>query len=269
MDNRNADGLLEIVREKRPDVLLAVETDTWWESRLETLAPEYPFALKHPLENYYGMHLYSRIPLEDAEVRYLVEDETPSMFAGLNLPTGVRVDLHCAHPAPPSPTENPTAVERDAELVLVAREVQRNARPAIVIGDLNDVAWSATTRLFQKISGLLDPRIGRGMFSTYHASHPWLRWPLDHVFASSEFTLVCFERLRHFGSDHFPIFAALRYAPAARRLHVEPEATEEDERLADEKVDKVTVEDGGAANRAPTTERRINSEPSDSRLRAA
>ena len=74
---------------------------------------------------------------------------------------------------------------------------------------MNDVAWSHTTRLFARISGLLDLRIGRGFFNTFHAKFPLLRWPLDHVFVSHHFKLVSMKRLKNFNSDHFPIYADL------------------------------------------------------------
>jgi hypothetical protein len=122
------------------------------------------------------------------------------------------------HPRPPRPAED--TEERDAELLIVGREAKAGRLPAIVAGDLNDVAWSHTTRLFQRISSLLDPRIGRGLYSTFHARIPFLRWPLDHLFSDPAFTLVELRRLRYFGSDHFPVLVELAYEP--ERAHQAP-----------------------------------------------
>lgn len=211
--NRDADALLRLVRRERPDVLVAVETDRWWQDRLDALEPEYPHALKCPLDNLYGMHVYSRLPLEDARVQFLVEPDVPSMHAVAVLRSGRRVRMHFLHPRPPSPTENPGSSERDAELVAVGKSVAGAELPVVVTGDLNDVAWSATTRLFRKVSGLLDPRVGRGMYNTFHAKYPFLRWPLDHLFHSAHFTLARLERLPAIGSDHFPILVRLVLLP--------------------------------------------------------
>lgn len=240
--NRNAEALLALIKEHDPDVVLAVETDAWWESKLDQLEPDYPHTVKHPLDNLYGMHLYSRLRLEQAQVKFLVEDDVPSMHAEVVLRSGQKVELHCLHPAPPSPTENETSAERDAELLMVAKSLDADAHPVVVMGDMNDVAWSASTRLFQKISKLLDPRIGRGMYSTFHAKYPFLRWPLDHVFCSSHFTLVKLARLGKIGSDHFPILAELQYSPEKKSEQQEPEADLADEARAEEKIDKVPAD---------------------------
>ncbi len=69
------------------------------------------------------------------------------------------------------------------------------------------MTWSYTNELFLKISGMGDPRRGRGMFSTFHAKYPWLRWPLDHIFLSPHFRLKKLKVQPHIGSDHFPISA--------------------------------------------------------------
>jgi endonuclease/exonuclease/phosphatase (EEP) superfamily protein YafD len=234
MPNRRADDLLSIVEQADPDVLIAVETDLWWQSQLDRLERRYPHAIKCPLDNLYGMHLYSRLPLEDGAVQYLVEPDVPSVHVMLVLPSGRRVRLHCLHPRPPSPTENPDSLPRDAELVAVAKSVAESERdrPVIVAGDLNDVAWSSTTRLFRKISGLLDPRVGRGMYNTFHAAWPFLRWPLDHLFHSDHFALVHIERLPSFGSDHFPILIELALVPGMDSVQEGIEADAQDEQRA-------------------------------------
>ncbi len=239
--NRNAAKLLDMVKIHAPHILVAVETDVWWERHLDSLAADYPFSLKCPLDNLFGMHLYSRLPLEDAEIKFLVQDEIPSMHAAVVMPGGERIRLHCLHPAPPSPTENDTSSQRDAELIIVGKSVAESRLPVVVAGDLNDVAWSATTRLFRKISGLLDPRVGRSMCNTYHAKHAYMRWPLDHLFHSDHFTLVRMRRLEYFGSDHFPILVELALEPRAAADESGLQADGDDRALAWEKAQSESV----------------------------
>ncbi len=209
MTNENAGQLLEIIKEQKPHVIVLLETNDWWEKALAVLDKQYNWSLKCPRSNYYGMHLFSQLPLQEESIKYLVESDIPSMHAIVRLPSNERIRLHCVHPAPPSPTENDESSERDAELVILAESVADADIPTIVCGDLNDVAWSSSTRLFRKLSGLLDPRVGRGMYNTFHADYFFLRWPLDYLFHSKEFYLARLETLEHFGSDHFPILVEL------------------------------------------------------------
>jgi endonuclease/exonuclease/phosphatase (EEP) superfamily protein YafD len=238
MTNRRADDLLRIIEQARPDVIIAVETDLWWQARLDVLERDYTHTMKCPLDNLYGMHVYSRLPLEDGQTQFLVEPGVPSMHAMLVLRSGRRVRLHCVHPKPPSPTENPSSAPRDAELIAVAKSVAKSEQgtPVIVAGDLNDVAWSATTRLFRKISRLLDPRVGRGMYNTFHAGIPLLRWPLDHLFHSEHFGLVSITRLPAFGSDHFPILIEMAYVERLDQQQEAPAQDSGDAQWADEKA---------------------------------
>lgn len=211
--NRNSAALIALVGEYQPDIVVTLESDQWWQNKLQALEVDMPYSVKCPLDNLYGMHVYCKLPFSQAEICYLVEEDIPSIHVCLELRTGTKVQMHFVHPAPPSPTENTESAERDAELISIARSVAETANPVIVTGDLNDVAWSATTRLFRKISGLLDPRVGRGMFNTFHADLPFLRWPLDHLFHSAHFTVKHIQRLPSIGSDHFPLFTVLVYEP--------------------------------------------------------
>lgn len=238
MDNRESDRFLELVESSDPDVILTVEVDAWWADRLSVLDDEYEYNVKHPLPNTYGMVLHSRLELVDPVVRHIVDDAIPSIQTRVRLAGGVDVTLHCLHPRPPHPKEDTDTKERDAELLIVARQVKESAEPTIVMGDMNDVAWSRTTSLFQKVSGLLDPRIGRGLYNSFNARNVLLRWPLDHLFHSEHFKLVELRRLPGWGSDHFPIFVHLQYTPTAEFEQETPQPDSDDEEEADEKIEK-------------------------------
>ena len=225
MENRDSKRLLEIIREEAPDVVLAVETDAWWQRELDVLASTYPHAVRQAQDNTYGMLLYSRLELIDAQVKFLVEEDIPSIHARVTLKCGALVELRCVHPRPPAPQEAKDSTPRDRELIVVGKELKGKRAPSIVLGDLNDVAWSRTNYQFQDISGLLDPRVGRGFYHTFHARYPFLRYPLDHCFHSRHFRLVSFKRLRAFGSDHFPVGIKLSYEPDAARTQEAPHDT--------------------------------------------
>ncbi|MDP3570313.1 MAG: endonuclease/exonuclease/phosphatase family protein [Archangium sp.] len=234
--NRDADRLISVVRGADADLVLCVETDEWWRERLDALSETHPHAVRVPLPNTYGMLLYSRLPLSEVQVEHLVQDDIPSIQARVRLGSGEVVWLNCVHPRPPAPSESDDSLPRDAELLLVGKRVGEATGPVILCGDLNDVAWSSTTRLFQKISRLLDPRKGRGMFSTFHAHWPVIRWPLDHVFFSDDFRLVSLRRLPDVGSDHFPVYVCLHLEPGAAAQQEAPEADDAAHAKADETI---------------------------------
>lgn len=211
--NNKMHKLVNLVTQKQPDILITLETDEKWQQALSSIESDYPYTVKVPLDNLYGMHLYSKLELIEPSVEYLIVDDIPSIHTQLRLQSGRIIWLYCLHPMPPSPSEADKSTTRDAELLMVGRHIKEHKQTAILAGDLNDVAWSKTTRRFQRISGLLDPRIGRHFINTFHANYPFLRWALDHIFHSACFTVVDIQRMPHIGSDHFPVMTTLQYEP--------------------------------------------------------
>ena len=210
MKNRDSTDLLRIIRQANPDIVLLEETDAWWAQATQTLAQAYPYSLKRPLPNTYGMLLYSKYPLYDTTVRYLQHPRVPSFHALVELPNTRTFWLHAVHPVPPVPSKHPyNKSQPEQEIVKVGRLVNENPPPTLVFGDFNDVAWSNTSQLFEAQGRLRDVRVGRGLYATFDAHNFLLRWPLDHVFVSREFRLVKLARLGPFGSDHFPLYTEL------------------------------------------------------------
>ena len=243
-ENDQFDRWLEVVHAADPDLVLAVEVDDRWDQAIAALEEDYPYAVRQPQDNHYGMVLYSRLKLIDPELRFIVQDDAPSIHTGVELRSGKRIYLHGVHPRPPEPLRDEDATARDAEVVIVGREIDAEKRPTIIAGDFNDVAWSHTSELFQHVSQLLDPRRGRGFFNTFDARYPLIRWPLDHVFHSNDFKLANLKLLPFVGSDHFPVCITLSYEPAAPIEQPEPEKRAEDEQEAQQKVERAAEENG-------------------------
>lgn len=249
MDNEDKDSFYKMVQHYKPDVLLINEPDEKWAKSIRKLDEDFPFSIYYPLSNTYGMILLSKLPLSKSSVNFLVEEDIPSIYTQITLPSGDSFDFYGVHPEPPKPGTD--TYERDTELLIIGKKIKELTGAALVAGDLNDVGWSSTSKLFRKYSELVDPREGRGLYNTYSVSVPLLRYPLDHIFYSKEFGLISMTKLESIGSDHYPMFINLSFEPGkdnARDLKkMDGEEEEEvEEKIVEGKSEASSSEDNNA-----------------------
>jgi endonuclease/exonuclease/phosphatase (EEP) superfamily protein YafD len=235
MDNEDKRSFDVLVKIYNPDILLINEPDQVWAESIAKHDRDYPYSIKYPLDNTYGMILLSKLPLTESAVNFLVKDSIPSIFTRITLPSGSIIDFYGVHPEPPMPGTD--TYERDTELLIIGRKIRESNNPTIVAGDLNDVGWSVTSQLFRKYSELVDPREGRGLYNTYNVFFPLFRYPLDHIFYSREFGLLTLRKLEAIGSDHFPILVGLNYEPDDDNTEGLEKPDAEEEAEVEEKIE--------------------------------
>ncbi len=211
MSNRKSKSLINLIEVKKPDLILAMEVNVWWDEQLKVLETEYPYS-QHTINDVaYGMVLFSKFPLDKVKVDYLQNERVPSFESTITLAGGKIISLHSVHPVPPTQFKDlPDNVgQREIAMKKLGKEVIGRKFPTIVAGDLNDVVWSHVDDLTGTKNILYDVRVGRGFYNSYNAKNILMRWPLDHVFVTQEFRLKKLERLTKIGSDHYPIFVEL------------------------------------------------------------
>jgi len=238
--NKKPELLLQEIKIKDADVYLFLETDKRWQKEISTaMSKEYKYRVEYPLDNTYGILLYSKLELVSPKVVFMVDDSIPSIHTKMILRSKDTVQLYMIHPTPPMPQENPSSSDRDAEMMKTANLSRKSKLPVIVLGDFNDVAWSATTSLFQNVGELLDVRKGRGFYNSYDANNLLLRWPLDHIFISSEFRLKKIQLGEDINSDHFPTYTILSYEPEKKAAQAPKKPTEDQLERAKEQAEGV------------------------------
>ena len=211
MSNKNAKSLINLISINNPDIILAMETDSWWNNKLKVLENTYPYFQLKTNEAAYGMSLYSKFPIKEMNIEYLNNKNVPSFQSTITLPSNKEIALHCLHPVPPSHFKDlpDNANQEENALKKIGKRVQNSKLPTVIAGDLNDVVWSYVDNLTNTKNLLFDVRAGRGFYNSFSARNIFMRWPLDHVFVTKEFQLKKIKRLSKIGSDHFPIYIEL------------------------------------------------------------
>lgn len=231
--------VIDEVLRKDPDLLVFTETNKIWRDELRKGLKDfgYEYRMEMPLDNTYGMMFYSKLKLIDPKIEFLLKDSIPSMHTKVVLPSREIIELHIIHPTPPMPPHDGSSTDRDAQMMMVAKMAKNAKHPVLVTGDFNDVAWSETTSLFQNVSQLLDPRIGRGFYNTFDVNSWLMRWPLDHIFVSKEFRLVDMSLGKDVESDHFPLHVKLSLEPQNGEVQKMPEPSGEELKEAENQIE--------------------------------
>ncbi|MEO6598201.1 MAG: endonuclease/exonuclease/phosphatase family protein [Planctomycetota bacterium] len=198
---------LDAVRLAAPDVIFCSEVTPVWLEGLAAGLPDFPYRCLHADPGFFGVGLFSRLPLRAATVMPLGFDWSPAIRAVVDTAAGP-VGLLGVHT--PRPGTAKRGDERDRALAAIANALEPLPTMRVVLGDFNATPWNASFEAMLAETGLAAASDG-AFRATWPAQLPWpLRIPIDHVLTSPGIGLESIDTGAEFGSDHLPLVAALR-----------------------------------------------------------
>lgn len=195
------------------DLALISEVDPWWDRQLESWKGDWPYQIRQPRRDNFGVALLSRHPIVGTEP-FELDGGIPAIQARIRTGKG-EWTIVGLHPFPPAGRTYST--HRNLQLSSAANRIAGLARPRVVLGDLNSTSSSPMFRDFMDRTGLSDSRLGFGWQPTWPAGSFVLRIPIDHVLVDPDLVVVEHEVGPDIGSDHLPVRVRLE-----RSIRVEP-----------------------------------------------
>lgn len=200
--NRHDGPVLDLVAGTDADVLVFVEVDAWWKRALEALAPDYPHCVFRPLDNNFGLAVFSRIPFDDTDVCVLGDAGRASACLRITV-GGTPVSVMATHPCPPVTAQSFRL--RNNQLEQVAAYLDTRG-PAILIGDINTTMWSPWYRRIERRTGMVNARLGHGVLPSWPTFLPAAaRIPIDQCLVTPDITVTGCRLGPPVGSDHLPL----------------------------------------------------------------
>jgi endonuclease/exonuclease/phosphatase (EEP) superfamily protein YafD len=203
---------IELIQREQPDLFAIIETNQTWLRELETLKASYPYQLRSPHAESFGIALYSKFPLRPEILSAPPEAEDFHLIATVAAQQPIAIiALH-----PPPPKNQRLSGQRNRELAAISRYIQTQKTPVIVIGDFNMTLWSPYYQQFTKDARLKDCRQGFGILPTWTTRFPPLYIPIDHCLVSPNITVMNIKTGNNVASDHLPVIAELSLPPNDR-----------------------------------------------------
>lgn len=200
--NDHAGRIEKFLADTDPDAIVLEEVRPHHRAFLDGLARRYP----HRAGDGGGLVILSKFPiLADGRVDRAGYPRWMSLivrWARLDV-NGTEVELAGVHLARPFYPEL-----QQADIIGLTEFVQSRSGPLILAGDFNMAPWTWKLKGFTRATGL-------GRYNTVHPTWP-MQWqgvpllpliPIDHVFASAQFSKIATMVGPRLGSDHRPVIA--------------------------------------------------------------
>lgn len=212
--NNGYNAVLKNINKFKPDVIFLEEVNNEWLKNMSELDKIYPYSIKYPREDNFGVALYSREPFKTSEIRYFGHFEIPLIVCSIEK-YNKKLKIIGIHTTPPSNQDY--FVNRNEMLSKLADYVKDEKIPTIVIGDLNTALYSPTYKKFIKQSKLINARKNFGIIPSWSPKSrdingikfdrlmKFAMIPIDHVLHSSKIHITHIETGKSIGSDHLPI----------------------------------------------------------------
>lgn len=205
--NQELDALVALIEQYDPDVVFLMEYSDAVQATVEESFADYPYRLITPSRLTMGLALFSKLPLEAAEVHRAEATRIPVYDVSL-LVEGRRVSFVGGHPWPPQPRWGALHRAQMEAIIAVAAEAEG---PLIVAGDFNAAPWSHTLRRLGAEGEVVAIRQGFDLTKTWRP-FPGFGLPVDFVLVSPEWRVLAKEYGPRGGSDHVPLIVDLALA---------------------------------------------------------
>ncbi len=202
-ENTEFDRVRALIQATDPDIILLLETNQGWLSALSLENAGYPYTVTAPRDGYFGLALYSRLPITHSQIVDLGGNGYFSIVAEIQLAaqTFTLVGTH-----PPPPLGDGSARRRNHQLREVADFVSSQPGNLMLLGDLNITSWSPFFVDTIGKTNLRDSRLGFGVQPSWSMNRPFfLRIPIDHIFTTEAITVLRRATGPDIGSDHLPV----------------------------------------------------------------
>lgn len=206
--NNDYENHVDFLKSTDPDIIVFQEYTTAWDAALSDSLGVYPYRLIVPMDTPFGIAVYSKLPLLDEKVVYLLSNVRPSIEANVSV-AGKLIKIFGTH-APP-PMSNVLYTERNQHFQKISEIALEQTDAMIVMGDLNVSPWSDHFRYFLESGELSDGRRGFGVLPTWPTWFLPLQIPIDHIVVNSSVSVTAFSSSSDLNSDHRTIWANLEF----------------------------------------------------------